>query len=598
MNINLLQRAAESFGGWLVETSLHASVLILFVLLLQAVFRKRLAPRWKYALWLLVVARLCMPAVPSSPVSVFNVSKGWKNPGEIFQGLEVSKKTWSAQAELAPSPSKQSFDAQGGSSASAFQGRTVLFAVWFIVAAGLLVRMGLGNYRLSSRVCRQRPVTRQDVLDVLEDCKQELGVHIPVNVVESEHVASPALLGFVRPRLLLPQRMTASFERAELRLVFLHELAHLKRSDILVNWIVSFLHVLHWFNPLVWVAFYRLRADRELATDSLVLSSGREQERERYGETMIKLLEFSAGPSLVPGVVGILEDKGELKRRMTMIAGITKGAYGWSALAAGLMVALGLTTLTGAKAADVAVAQGAQNLNLDFEQGQAGWGGGGEGYALTVDDAVKHGGKFAGKIRSLQAGSQGFGSYTGTLQPSSVGGKRVRLSGWLKLENVTGAVSLWMRADKGGQPAAFETLQQQGINGTRDWKEYAIEIDIPEGTDNINFGALLAGGGTLWADDLRIETVGAAQVFDTKPAEEALGHWLGLIDGEQYGKSWEDSAPLFRSSVTREQWEMSLASLRKPMGKLEARKVTSSLHQTTAPGAPDGDYVIFQTETS
>jgi beta-lactamase regulating signal transducer with metallopeptidase domain len=192
-------------------------------------------------------------------------------------------------------------------------------------------------------------VTRQAVMDVLEDCKQELGVHIPINVVESADVQSPALLGFVRPRLLLPERMIQNFDPAELRLVFLHELAHLKRHDVVLNWLISALQVLHWFNPLIALAFYRMRVDRELACDSLVLSFGREQENQRYGQTMIKLLEFSSTPKLVPGVVGILEDRNELKGRMTMIATHTKQAYRFSGLAVALMLAVGCVALTGAQ---------------------------------------------------------------------------------------------------------------------------------------------------------------------------------------------------------------------------------------------------------
>jgi beta-lactamase regulating signal transducer with metallopeptidase domain len=60
-----------------------------------------------------------------------------------------------------------------------------------------------------------------------------------------------------------------SFSTEELRFVFLHELAHVRRRDILMSWLMALLQVVHWFNPLVWFAFSRWRADRELACDAL-----------------------------------------------------------------------------------------------------------------------------------------------------------------------------------------------------------------------------------------------------------------------------------------------------------------------------------------
>jgi len=63
-----------------------------------------------------------------------------------------------------------------------------------------------------------------------------------------------------------------------LRYVFLHELGHLKRGDILVNWLMALPLVLHWFNPLVWYAIQRIRVDGESACDALALSHALEGE--------------------------------------------------------------------------------------------------------------------------------------------------------------------------------------------------------------------------------------------------------------------------------------------------------------------------------
>ena len=74
--------------------------------------------------------------------------------------------------------------------------------------------------------------------------------------------------------------------------------------------------------------------------------------------------------------------------------------------------------------------------------------------------------------------------------------------------------------------------------------------------------------------------------------------WLGLVDAENYAESWRESAEMFRNAVKQAQWEQSLQAVRKPLGKLLSRKVKAKTFSTALPGAPDGEYVVIQFETS
>ena len=148
--------------------------------------------------------------------------------------------------------------------------------------------------------------------------------------------------------MLLPADLRSGLTREELRHVFLHELAHLKRHDMPVHCVTGFLQLLNWFNPVLWFAFRRMAADRELACDELALSCAGEGEKRAYGQTIIKLLEQCSRPAALPGLVGILEDKGQMRRRILMIAGF-KPSRRWSLLAAALLAVLGLVALTDAQ---------------------------------------------------------------------------------------------------------------------------------------------------------------------------------------------------------------------------------------------------------
>lgn len=92
---------------------------------------------------------------------------------------------------------------------------------------------------------------------------------------------------------------------------------------------------------------------------------------------------------------------------------------------------------------------------------------------------------------------------------------------------------------------------------------------------------------------------GAAERSDTeKAAVAAAEKWLQLVDGGKYAESWQEAAAYFRGAVTQPQWEQSLQGTRKPLGRLVSRKVKSTIFKTTMPGAPDGEYVVIEFETS
>ena len=78
----------------------------------------------------------------------------------------------------------------------------------------------------------------------------------------------------------------------------------------------------------------------------------------------------------------------------------------------------------------------------------------------------------------------------------------------------------------------------------------------------------------------------------------ATQSWLALVDGAQYAESWSDAASFFKGKVDAPTWEKSAAAVRGPLGKVQSRTVKSSTATTVLPGAPDGEYVVFQFDTT
>jgi hypothetical protein len=83
-----------------------------------------------------------------------------------------------------------------------------------------------------------------------------------------------------------------------------------------------------------------------------------------------------------------------------------------------------------------------------------------------------------------------------------------------------------------------------------------------------------------------------------KAAVDASKAWLKLVDEGKYSESWDKAAEYFKNAITKGQWKASLESVRSPLGKVLSRNLKSKQYTKTLPGAPDGEYVVIQYETS
>ena len=104
-----------------------------------------------------------------------------------------------------------------------------------------------------------------------------------------------------------------------------------------------------------------------------------------------------------------------------------------------------------------------------------------------------------------------------------------------------------------------------------------------------------------WAVIVILLVAGISSATNTEKEKAAVivaEKWLSMVDQGNYAESWKEAAALFRNAVKQEQWEQSLQAVRKPLGKLVSRKVNKKTYKTSLPGAPDGEYVVIEFETS
>ena len=150
--------------------------------------------------------------------------------------------------------------------------------------------------------------------------------------------------------------------------------------------------------------------------------------------------------------------------------------------------------------------------------------GGGQGYARGLDRAVYHTGKASGFIKAVSPEPQGPPIIVQTFSGDDYRGKRLRMSAYVKGENLDMGASLFMLVGIGpsvglARNLAYDNMMDRKIKGTSDWKKYEIVLDVPENNALISFGFGMSGKGQVWVYDFQFEVVGQ-DVPTTKPTRK------------------------------------------------------------------------------
>jgi bla regulator protein blaR1 len=302
---------------WLLETALECGVFGLrqafaatlpAALLLAAVLTVSAAlPRWlsagqKCLLWGLVLLRLLIPIAPASFLSLENVlgaaplNKGTaqsvsRNAGEIFFPAEEPQSTIAASDRGYSQAGDERPMAPQSPDWSAIEFLSmVLPLVWLASVVANLAWTLIGHWRLCRRVAQIGPSQDDRLRGLWAECRRQAAIGRQIPIVLFDGIGQPALLGWLWPKLLLP-RVSAELSDDQLRMVMLHELAHVRRWDIAANWLLALVRAVHWWNPVYWIAAARYRALREQACDAWVIGrTGTESVRD-YGELLLAFAE-------------------------------------------------------------------------------------------------------------------------------------------------------------------------------------------------------------------------------------------------------------------------------------------------------------------
>lgn len=320
-------------AAWTLEASLAACLLVPLIRICQHTFGRHWPARWHAALWAFLVVRLALPLPLLGPEWVPSLRP---HPTGAWTQTPVT----APLEQRVPPPVLDH---------PAFKGNALLTLelYWFIGVMLVLAAAAFQHLRLKRRLRRAGVVTSGPAWSRLEALRHQLSLPRPVLLLESDDIATPALVGRRHPRIVLPLGMADTADAATLEHVLAHELMHLKRRDMGLGLVMLALQALHWFNPLVWYAFHRLRQDRELACDEAVVTTFG-TDIQAYGETLLAFTHTRPDHRCLPGSLGLGTHVPLIRRRIQALAGLMEGRIPrtWPRVALLLLVFVaGLSTL-------------------------------------------------------------------------------------------------------------------------------------------------------------------------------------------------------------------------------------------------------------
>lgn len=354
------------FFNWMLKTSLMASILVGLILLVKLVLKENLKVKWQYIMWFVLILRLILPWTPESSFSLFNLFSFMDKQIENSNISGIVQNDMILPNDLTVAEDRTLSSNSLGTASGATTGvysaikdvswiYNGLLVAWIFGVFSFAMYLFFTSRKFAQKIKNGSYVTSDKIMSIFEKCKIDMRLKSNISLMTTNQIEGPTLYGLFSPKLLLPIKGLEDFSLNELRYIFLHELVHFKRKDILINWLMTGLLILHWFNPILWFAYKRMREDQELSCDAIAVSNIRSDEVKDYGYTLIKLLEKYSQTPRLPAVASFSANKSQLERRITMISLFKKNSYKWSILGLVTLLIISFLALTNAKAAPLEV---------------------------------------------------------------------------------------------------------------------------------------------------------------------------------------------------------------------------------------------------
>lgn len=267
------------------ETSLSTGIMIVFFILFSPLLVRRYAAKWKYWVWLFLALWLVIPMKP-----IKDLGSSWNRllieiqPERTGDTLVTAKDGADSIVIEVPTRIVTGIVPLSAEGPKGLAGLEMVAAIWLCGGIGYISMhvFSYFHYR-KSLMKRGVPVEDEEILRQLSLVKKELGIKNRISIWKYSKAASPMLIGFLKPVLVLPEE---EYNKEELFFIIKHELVHFKRHDIWMKLLLVVANGVHWFNPVVWLMQKEAVIDMEMSCDERVVQNIDYAGKKAYAEAL------------------------------------------------------------------------------------------------------------------------------------------------------------------------------------------------------------------------------------------------------------------------------------------------------------------------
>lgn len=309
--------------------SIIGSVLGIIILGLTKLLDNKLCAKWKFYMLLIPILFLMIP-VSRIQVNIENnfaltlaidkVETTLNNVHTLtYDNISIEEeKIANAKKAMEKGSSIKQEERKNTNSKESITFYTVIPIIWLI---GIIISMSIfiiGNINLIYRIGKSKKLEDSTIKVILIKCKRKLGINKKIQIRIQNKDVSPCIYGIMKPKILVSNEFIKK-DAQVIENVFMHELSHYKRKDMITNYILLIMTSIHWFNPFVYRFFRKMRQEMELATDEIALGKMDKEEKKKYGLTLISLLQTYETPRTVAKTLCVTDDSKNMERRIKKI---------------------------------------------------------------------------------------------------------------------------------------------------------------------------------------------------------------------------------------------------------------------------------------
>ncbi|MBO5007854.1 MAG: M56 family metallopeptidase [Clostridia bacterium] len=269
-------------------TKLFETVLILslfgfsitaILLCLKPITTKKFPAKWQYYVWIVIIPTYKL--IPEREVQRIKYMTRTETPATEIEITEITE-------QVPDVPETQPITEREISVTQDVKIKVLdLLAIIWICGVGIFLMIVMMSYLIYILQRRKNAISMEGN-SVLLEVKRELKIRRKIRVRMSPDVGSPMLVGVFFPVVYMPCK---EIPHDMMRLVFLHELTHYKRKDLIIKWFALLVNAVHWFNPLSYLISSNLSEACEISCDMEVTKNMNDEEQKLYMKTILELVE-------------------------------------------------------------------------------------------------------------------------------------------------------------------------------------------------------------------------------------------------------------------------------------------------------------------